>query len=76
MDLRKIIEHLHCEKDKLDHAIAFLEELQGAVTVAAPEKKCRKRKLLKPSPPESLGQDGAGDGQAQQPVLPTTPRDL
>jgi len=46
MDLRKTIEDLHREKEKLDRAIASLEELKGAVTVAAPPKKRRGRKFM------------------------------
>jgi hypothetical protein len=48
MDLRKTIKDLHREKDKLDRAIASLEELQGGVTVAAAETKGRSRKSLTP----------------------------
>ena len=37
---------LHREKERLDRVIASLEELEGAVTVAAPEKKRRGRKFM------------------------------
>jgi hypothetical protein len=70
MDLRKTIEDLHREMEKLDRAIASLEELLGAVTVAAPTK-CRSRKSLKQRSSESLGQDQAGDGLAHQPAVVT-----
>ena len=35
MDLRKTIEDLHRQKERLDRTIAALEELQGVVTGAA-----------------------------------------
>jgi hypothetical protein len=69
MDLRKTIEDLHREMDKLDRAIASLEELQGGITVAALETKCHSRRLLNGKSSESLGKDDADDGRAQQPGI-------
>jgi hypothetical protein len=65
MDLRKTIQDLQHEREMLDRAIAALEELQGAVTVAEP--KCRSRKLLEPRSTESLSKDDAAVEKAQQP---------
>ena len=48
MDLRKTIEDLHREKEKLDRVIASLEELEGAVTGAPPQSKRRGRKSMGP----------------------------
>jgi hypothetical protein len=45
MDLRKTIEDLYREKEKLDRVIASLEELEGTVTVA-PLQKRRGRKFM------------------------------
>ena len=57
MDLRKTIEALHREKEKLDRAILALEELQGVVPGAAPKTKRRRRKVLKQRSSENLGKD-------------------
>jgi len=46
MNLSIAMDDLRCEKEKLDRAIALLEQLQGVVTVAAPEKKRRGRKFM------------------------------
>jgi hypothetical protein len=69
MDLRKTIEDLRREMGKLDRAIASLEELQGGITVAAVETKCRSRRLLSAKSSENLHRDNAGDGRAQQPAI-------
>jgi hypothetical protein len=46
MDLRKTIEDLHREKEKLDRIIASFEELLGAERIATFQKKRRGRKLM------------------------------
>jgi hypothetical protein len=46
MDLRKVIESLRREKERLDRVIALLEELEGAHTAGAPPKKRRGRKSM------------------------------
>ena len=46
MDLRKTIEDLRREKQKLDRVIGSLEELQGAVTETPLQKKRRGRKFM------------------------------
>jgi hypothetical protein len=72
MDLRKTIEDLHREREMLDRAIASLEELQGAVTAAAPTK-CRRRESVEPRSSETLAKDDTGDdGRAQQPAVCVT----
>ncbi len=48
MDLYRIIHELHVEREKLDHAIAFLEELQRTESAAAKEKR-RGRKAMNAS---------------------------
>jgi hypothetical protein len=55
MDLRKTIEDLHRQKERLDRTIAALEELQGVVTGAVFKTKCRSdRKLQKPKSSENI----------------------
>ena len=48
MDLIKIIGELSREKEKLDRAIAALENVQSSATGAAPQKKRRGRKSMSP----------------------------
>jgi hypothetical protein len=48
MDLYRIIHELHVEKQKLDHAITFLEELQRTENKEITEKR-RGRKAMNPA---------------------------
>jgi hypothetical protein len=56
MDLRKVIESLRREKEKLEKTIASLEELQRVLTTRL-KTKSRRKKLVKPRPPKNLGKD-------------------
>ena len=48
MDLTNIIEDLRREKEKLERAIASLEELQAPITDAVPQQRRRGRKSMSP----------------------------
>ena len=66
MDLQKTIQDLHREKERLDRAIAALEELQGVVTSAVFESRSRNGgKLQKPRSSDNLREDQAGDGRTK-----------
>jgi hypothetical protein len=56
MDLRKVIESLRREKEKLEKTIASLEELQRLRTMTL-KAKARRKKFVTPRPPENLGKE-------------------
>jgi hypothetical protein len=56
MDLREAIEDLRRQKEKLENTIALLEELQRALATTL-ETKPRRKRLVKPRPPENLDKD-------------------
>ena len=49
MELTNIIEDLRREKEKLERVIAWLEELQASVAIAAPQEGRRGRKSMSPA---------------------------
>lgn len=71
MDVRKTIEDLHREMEKLDRAIASLEELEGGVTEAPLNTKCRRRKSLETKILGEPRPGSRGDELAPQPAVVT-----